>query len=83
MAVCSNLLLLVLATAWLAQAFPPVSEQQRLNQGESWRPRTLGDASFKEFVEQVMHTLHVPGLSLAIIENGQISAEVMLGRLVG
>jgi CubicO group peptidase (beta-lactamase class C family) len=74
-----NLLLPVLATTGLTNTFQPLSEQQRLNQGKSRSPGTFGDASFDEFVVQVIHAYHVPGLSLAVIDNGHISAKVYSG----
>jgi hypothetical protein len=83
MTVCFNLLLLVLATTWLTHAFQPFSEQQRLKQGKPHSAGTFGDASFDEFVVQAIHAYHVPGLSIAVIENGQTSAKVVHERLAG
>jgi hypothetical protein len=83
MIIYSKLILLALATIWLVQAFESISEQQRLKQGGSLGPGTFGDDSFNEFVLLTMKAFHVPGLSLAVIENGQICAEVTLRHLVG
>ena len=83
MAVYSKSFLLLLATTWLVQALRPLSEQQRLNQGEPQGPGTLGDAAFDEFVLQAMQVYHVPGLSLAVIDNGQISAQVLSAEPLG
>lgn len=82
MTIYSKSILLTLATVWLVQAFESISEQQRLKQGGSLGPGTFGDDSFNEFVLLTMKAFHVPGLSLAVIENGQICAEVTLRHLV-
>ena len=74
----STLLLFALAATCLVQAFQPLSQQLRLKQGKPLSPGILGDASFKDFVLQTMQAFHVPGLSLAVIEDGQICAEVTL-----
>ena len=83
MAVYSMSLLLLLATTWLAQALRPLAEQQRLNQGEPCGPGALGDAAFDAFVLQAIKAYHVPGLSLAVIDNGQISAQVLSAEPLG
>jgi hypothetical protein len=72
MIIYSNLILLALAATCLVQAFQPLSQQQRLKQGKPLSPGILG------FVLQTMQAFHVPGLSLAVIEDGQICAEVTL-----
>jgi CubicO group peptidase (beta-lactamase class C family) len=77
MAVFFKLLLLVLAATCLAEAFQCLPRQQRLFQGESQDPGIFGDASFDKFIMEVMHEYHVPGLSLAVIDNDQIAAMVL------
>ena len=83
MAFYPELFLLLLGTTCLAQAFQPLPEQQRLKQGESRDSGISGDASLDNFVRLAMHEYHVPGLSLAVIDDGQISTKAMLNRLVG
>jgi hypothetical protein len=78
MIISSSSILLALAGTCLVQAFQPLSQQQRLKQGKPLSPGILGDASFRDFVLQTMRAFHVPGLSLAVIEDGQICAEVTL-----
>jgi hypothetical protein len=78
MAVRTMLLLFVLTTACLAEAFQSHPGQERLSHGELQDLGSLGDASFDRFVNEVMHEYHVPGLSLAVIDSGQISTAVLL-----
>ena len=78
MAVRTMLLLFVLITTCFAGAFQSHLGQDRLSYGELQDPGSLGDASFDRFVNEVMHEYHVPGLSLAVIDSGQISTAVLL-----
>ena len=73
MALRTMLLLFVLITTCLAETF-----QERLFHSELRDLGGLGDASFDRFVNEVMHEYHVPGLSLAVIDSGQISTAVLL-----
>ena len=77
MAVHVMLLLFMFTTTCLAEAFQSHPGQERLPQGEFQDPGSLGDASFDRFVNEVMHKYHVPGLSLAVIDSGQISTAVL------
>jgi CubicO group peptidase (beta-lactamase class C family) len=77
MAVRTMLLLFVLTITWFAGAFQSHLGQDRLSHGELQDPGSLGDASFDRFVNEVMHEYHVPGLSLAVIDSGQISTAVL------
>lgn len=77
MAVSGSLILLALVTIGFVPALQPISEQQRLQHGRPPNPGNLVDAAFREFVLQTMHAFHVPGLSLAVIDQGQICAEVI------
>ena len=72
------LLLFVLATTCLAEAFQSHPGQERLSHGGLQGLGGLGNASFDRFVNEVMHEYHVPGLSLAVIDSGQISTAVLL-----
>ena len=78
MAVRTMLLLFVLTTTCFAGAFQSHLGQDHLSHGELQDPGSLGDASFDRFVNEVMHEYHVPGLSLAVIDSGQISTAVLL-----
>jgi CubicO group peptidase (beta-lactamase class C family) len=78
MAIRTMLLLFVLTTTCLSEAFQSHPGQDRLSHGELPDPGSLEDASFGRFVNEVMHEYHVPGLSLAIIDSGQISTAVLL-----
>jgi CubicO group peptidase (beta-lactamase class C family) len=78
MAARTMLLLFVLTTICLAEVFQSHPGQERLSHGKLPDPGSLGDASFDRFVNQVMHEFHVPGLSLAVIDSGQISSAVVL-----
>jgi CubicO group peptidase (beta-lactamase class C family) len=77
MAVRTMLPLFVLTTTCLAETFQSHPGQERLPQGELQDPGSLGDASFDRFVNEIMHEYHVPGLSLAVIDSGQISTAVL------
>ena len=78
MAARAMLLLFVLATTCLAEAFQSHTGQERLSHGGLQDLGGLGNASFDRFVNEVMHEYHVPGLSLAVIDSGQISTAVLL-----
>lgn len=77
MAVRNMLLLFVLTTTCLAEVFQSHAGQERLSHGELRDLGSLGDASFDRFVNEVMHEYHVPGLSIAVIDSGQISTAVL------
>ena len=78
MAARTMLLLFVLATTCLAEAFQSHPGQERLSHGGLQDLGSLGDASFDKFVNELIHDFHVPGLSLAVIDSGQISTAVLL-----
>jgi CubicO group peptidase (beta-lactamase class C family) len=74
MAVRNMLLLFVLTTTCLAEVY---AGQERLSHDELRDLGSLGDAFFDRFVNEVMHEYHVPGLSIAVIDSGQISTAVL------
>jgi CubicO group peptidase (beta-lactamase class C family) len=78
MAARSLLLLFVLTTTCLVEVFQFHPGQERLSHDELQDPGSLGNASFDRFVNEIMHEYHVPGLSLAVIDSGQISTAVLL-----
>jgi CubicO group peptidase (beta-lactamase class C family) len=78
MAVRTMLLLFVLTTTCFAGAFQSHPGQDRLSHDELQDPGSPGNAPFDRFVNEVMHEYHVPGLSLAVIDSGQISTAVLL-----
>lgn len=54
------------------------SEQQPLGPSSEDNPL---DPSFDIFVEDTLRKLHVPGLSIAVIDNGKITSKVRRTRI--
>ena len=54
--------------------------QVRLHRSKTGDSEQIFDTGFDDFVVDILETLHVPGLSLAIIEGDEISSKVRTRR---
>lgn len=67
--------LIALLSLALASADLTAPQQQPLAFGQD---DTVFDADFDRFVEEALQDWHVPGMSIAVVDNGKIESKVSL-----